>query len=150
MTLRLTAEPAWVARGLMPARIRRGLALAVAVMTAAALVFAVVGLVRELRLDRVTGWLCVTGLVVVGVVALGYGGWLARRLRRNGWRLSPTESGRLVAGTVLVFWTAGGFASYAHPAEWALSGATAVLVAAVVVPFLLRRLSERDGVTDTP
>jgi hypothetical protein len=57
-------------------------------------------------------------------------------------RLTPGECRRLLPGTVLAFWAAGGFASYTEPWEWALSAVTAVMLAVMVVPYVLQRLGE--------
>lgn len=138
-------EPAWVSRLLTPPRIERGLAVGAVVLLAGAVIGIALGLLRELQLDRVPNWLCLVGLAVLGVAA---GRGLVSVLReevRTRWRLTPQEARLRLPVTVLLFWIAGGFATYREPWDWALSALTAVLVAVIVVPYVLERLTWRHG-----
>lgn len=127
-------------------RIERGLAAAASGLVAGAVIGLALGLIRELQLDRVPNWLCVTGLAVVGFAAGRGLVSLMRRRHTQRWRLMPRDAGRSLPTIVMVFWSAVGFALYSDWWSWTASALTGVMVGFVFVPFLLGRLEERAAV----
>jgi uncharacterized membrane protein AbrB (regulator of aidB expression) len=135
---------------LPPDRIERGPAVAVALLTVAAVVGLEIGLVREVRLDRLPDWVPAGAVVALLLLAAGYVRWLLRRLAGHDWRLTPTEAGRLLPGTVTVFWLAGGFAMYPDWWSWTASAMTGLGIGFLFVPWLLERLAERTTPQSSP
>ena len=151
MRLRRSSGPDGARRSFGAGRIDAWLAAAVVAMTLAAVVGVEIGLVRELRLDRVPDSLAIAGGVAVLLFAVVYGRWLLIRLHHDDaprWRLTASESGRLLPNTVMTLWVAGGFASYASPGDWVLVVVTALFVGNVVVPAAVRRLTSRRAEAD--
>jgi hypothetical protein len=146
MRWRRPSEPPWVRRVVTPDRIERGLASAVAVLTAGVVVAAGIGLVRERQLDRLPDWVVTVAGAGVVLVAVLYGRWLGTHLWAAvapHWRLTPEAAGRLVPWTVVVLYAGIGFGAYESPVDWALIAGTGLLVAWVPVLYLLERLARR-------
>jgi hypothetical protein len=128
-----------------PDRIERGLASAVAVLTAGVVVAAGIGLFRAGQLDRLPGWVVAVVAASVVLVALLYGRWLGPQLWGTGaphWRLTPEAAGRLVPWTVVALYAAIG-ATYESPWDWALTAFVGLMVSWAPVPYLLGWLARR-------